>query len=231
MVVEGVRFSPRLGLMPPAIRSDPPAVASKNGTRTPVPWYRCSLPRCMPATGPATVALDVPKVHPSFLQSGSGRDSRLHAALTAKKMLCCFPNCPPASPRTRAGMALRSSPKHHAAPRRLRCRTGHASLRCAFRRKVLARYRSFGRRIRTLRCAPEVLTHLRLLTYSPTYAITFSLEAEMGFEPMNNGFANRRLGPLGYSADLRVGAGDLRKPPAPVNGRIRGPAQFLGPSG
>ena len=30
------------------------------------------------------------------------------------------------------------------------------------------------------------------------------LEAAIGFEPMNNGFANRRLGPLGYAAFASV---------------------------
>ena len=43
------------------------------------------------------------------------------------------------------------------------------------------------------------------------------LEAEVGFEPTNNGFANRRLRPLGYSALSRRGARGLRSPLPPVN--------------
>ena len=33
--------------------------------------------------------------------------------------------------------------------------------------------------------------------------LTQEKQAAVGFEPTNNGFANRRLGPLGYAANLK----------------------------
>ena len=49
------------------------------------------------------------------------------------------------------------------------------------------------------------------------------MKAEAGFEPANDGFAIRSLGPLGYSAgDPRVGPGIIGPIPARVNAEDRG---------
>ena len=65
----------------------------------------------------------------------------------------------------------------------------------------------------------------------------FRLEAAGGFEPPNNGFANRRLGPLGYAA---LAVGDLATPgdppcqswtPAARMAARRGLGEGLGPHG
>ena len=42
----------------------------------------------------------------------------------------------------------------------------------------------------------------------------------MGFEPTNNGFANRRLSPLGYAAEMPVSILGLSTPSTPMSATI-----------